>query len=314
MTPDLEFDSDVRRRIYEYVEQHGAADYGEVRDAVRVEADPAGAKPTRSGASATVPLSPREYSDHVEALVETGHLHEDDDELQVAVEATPETVELDDGAVATVRLARESDSVGVRSVMSEVAAERTSIVAESVAEALDDEPVQRRTRRRSRVFFVATVDEAGEDDPTGERGDEDDDRTADRGDEDRPTGGEGEREQRSSDDRPDEGTSEDADVVGWVHLDAPEFEKLRHTAELTVGVRPDHRQRGIGSRLLERGLEWADEQGYRKAYQSVPATNDAAVEFLEGHGWTVEATREDHYLVDDEFVDEVMLATWVDGE
>ncbi len=98
------------------------------------------------------------------------------------------------------------------------------------------------------------------------------------------------------------------DVVGWVHLNAPEIAKLGHTAELTVGVLEAYRGYGIGSRLLERGLEWATEHDYEKVYNSVPSTNEGAIVFLENHGWETEAVREDHYLIDGEYIDEVMLA------
>jgi len=100
----------------------------------------------------------------------------------------------------------------------------------------------------------------------------------------------------------------DDEVVGWVHLDASELEKLAHTAELTVGVLETYRGHGIGSHLLERGLEWAAANGYEKIYDSVPATNEDAIGFLESHGWEVEAVRSDHYKIDGEYVDEVMLA------
>ncbi|MFC7006786.1 GNAT family N-acetyltransferase [Halalkalicoccus salilacus] len=98
------------------------------------------------------------------------------------------------------------------------------------------------------------------------------------------------------------------EVVGWVHLQSPEIEKLAHTAELTMGVLEEYRGHGLGGRLLERGLEWADTQGYERVYQSIPSTNEAAIEFLEGHDWEVEAVREGHYKIDDEYVDEVMMA------
>jgi ribosomal protein S18 acetylase RimI-like enzyme len=100
----------------------------------------------------------------------------------------------------------------------------------------------------------------------------------------------------------------DAEVVGWVHLKHPEVEKLDHTAELTVGVLESYRGYGIGSHLLERGLEWAASQGFERIYQSVPATNEAAIGFLEERGWETEAVREDHYKMDGAYVDEVMLA------
>ncbi|MFB6155215.1 MAG: GNAT family N-acetyltransferase [Haloferacaceae archaeon] len=100
----------------------------------------------------------------------------------------------------------------------------------------------------------------------------------------------------------------DDEVVGWVHLDLPELEKLGHTAVLTVGLLPQYRGHGIGSSLLDRGAEWAREHGFEKLYNSVPATNETAVAFLEGHGWEVDAVREDHYHIDDDYVDEVMMS------
>ncbi|SDC49508.1 GNAT family N-acetyltransferase [Natrinema hispanicum] len=100
----------------------------------------------------------------------------------------------------------------------------------------------------------------------------------------------------------------DDDVVGWVHLHAPELEKLSHTAELTVGVIEEYRGHGVGSHLLSRGLEWAASNGYEKVYQSVPSANEDAITFLENHGWETEAVREDHYKLDGKYVDEVMMA------
>lgn len=98
------------------------------------------------------------------------------------------------------------------------------------------------------------------------------------------------------------------EVVGWVHLDHPEREALAHTAMLTLGVHRDHRGHGIGEKLLERGQRWAEAVGTEKLYNSVPATNEAAIEFLSERGWETEAVRENHYLIDGEHVAEVMMA------
>lgn len=98
------------------------------------------------------------------------------------------------------------------------------------------------------------------------------------------------------------------DVVGWVHLKHQDLEKLNHTAELTLGVLETYRGNGIGSHLLERGLEWADAQGFERIYNAIPATNEQAIEFLEGRNWEVEAVRADHYKLDGDYVDEVMMA------
>ncbi len=100
------------------------------------------------------------------------------------------------------------------------------------------------------------------------------------------------------------------DVVGWVHLSAPEIEKLSHTAELTVGVLPEYRGKGIGSHLLQRGLEWAKANGFEKVYNSVPSTNERAIDWLKSRGWETEAVRAKHYRIGGDYVDEVMMAVW----
>lgn len=100
----------------------------------------------------------------------------------------------------------------------------------------------------------------------------------------------------------------DGDVIGWTHLDLPHVEKLQDTAQATIGVREEYRRTSIGSRLLERALEWSKANGYRKMYNSIPAVNDEAIAFLEAHGWHTEGIRKDHYTLDGEFVDEVMMA------
>lgn len=100
----------------------------------------------------------------------------------------------------------------------------------------------------------------------------------------------------------------DEDVVGWVHLHRPTVEKLSHTARLTLGVLEEYRGQGVGERLLERGLAWGEDRDLERIYQSAPATNERAIEFLEAHGWEVEAVRESHYRIGDEYVDEVMMA------
>jgi ribosomal protein S18 acetylase RimI-like enzyme len=98
------------------------------------------------------------------------------------------------------------------------------------------------------------------------------------------------------------------DVIGWVHINAPELEKLEHTAELTLGVIDEYRGHGIGSKLLDHGVDWALDHGFEKLYNSVPSTNEEAIEFLESRGWETEAVRKRHYRIDDEYVDEVMMA------
>jgi GNAT superfamily N-acetyltransferase len=97
-------------------------------------------------------------------------------------------------------------------------------------------------------------------------------------------------------------------VVGWSHLDLPLTQKLRPTAELTVGVRESYRGYGIGTELLGRALSWAKNNDYIKVYKNVARTNMQAVSFLESRGWEQEGLREDHYRIGHKQVDQVMMA------
>lgn len=105
----------------------------------------------------------------------------------------------------------------------------------------------------------------------------------------------------------------DDELVGWTHLDLPQVEKLRDTAKQTVGVRGEYQGYGIGSRLLQRGVDWAEANGYRKVYNNVPATNEEAMVFLEAHGWHTEGIRKNHYTIGDRHVDEVNMAYTISG-
>ncbi|WP_458188104.1 N-acetyltransferase family protein [Haladaptatus sp. NG-WS-4] len=270
---DIEFEDTVHRRIYQQVEKRGAATVEEVRDAVRIDA-PTGSKPARSGTTEPkTRIPPEEFREHVSTMVDAGHLVERDETLHLVLDEGVEEHEQSDLSYR-IRPARQSDWEGIETVIREVADEGASISAERVAADIDDEgALLRHNDRRSRMFYVATLSD--------ERDESND-----------SAGAEG----------------EDGEVVGWVHLDAPELDKLRHIAELTVGVREPYREHRIGGRLLERAMEWADETGYQKVYQSVPATNETAIDLLKEHGWGTEAVRADHYLVGEEFVDEVMMA------
>jgi L-amino acid N-acyltransferase YncA len=104
----------------------------------------------------------------------------------------------------------------------------------------------------------------------------------------------------------------DDEVVGWCGVERPQLEKLAHTAELTLGILEEYRSEDIGSHLLQRAMSWAKKEDFHKVYNSVPSTNISGIEFLEDHGWDTEAIRRNHYQIDGEFVDEVMMAYRMD--
>ena len=279
-TPQLEFESDVEGEIYRYVERHGSATREEVRDAVRVE-ETAGAKPPRSGTEPAARLSVAEFNEYIDDLLESGPLTERDGRLYVEPDADAETYETE-AFEYVVRPANEDDRAAVADLIREVAAEGAIVVDERVADAIErDGALIRLNERESRMFFVA---------------------------EKRAEAGDGETEDGEESD----GEIDERETIGWVHVQGFDLPARSHTAELTVGVAREYREQGVGGTLLQRGMAWAEEEGCIKVYQSLPATNEEALELLDEHGWEREATRADHYRVDGELVDEVQLAKRLD--
>ncbi|ELY70937.1 GCN5-related N-acetyltransferase [Natrinema versiforme JCM 10478] len=293
MYPPGSLEDDVQRRVYEYVERNGAVTPAELARSIEIDDGRAHSKPARSGTyTETVAPAPDELRSSLEALQAEGYLTEVDGKFRVALEATTTGLECEDGVV-TIRPAYEEDRAGVVETMRTVAADGTYVVAENVATELERESVLvRANEERSRVCFVAEFEEERGDEATEE------------------SNGSEAAESDAEANASGTGGDEDGEIVGWLHLDAPELPSLRHTAEVTVGVEPAFRRQGVGSTLLEYGLEWAAGAGYQKVYQNVPVTNEAAIEFLEDNGWQREGEHEGQYCLDGEFVDEIMLATW----
>lgn len=305
------FDDPLQQRIYEYVERHGAVTESELMRSIRLAANDSQSKPARSGTyTHDVVPSPAAIRSGVEALREEGYLTESGGHLRLALSATPRDVEVESGAI-TLRPAREADRRGILETMRTVARDGSYVVAENVAERLErDTAVVRVDGDRSRICFVAsdepdaTAPEAGTE--AGEPADaEDGERTGTAGEHADETDADG---RAADDERVGDETSDG--IVGWFQLDAPVHDSRAHTAEVTVGVDPDARGRGIGTALLEYGCEWAGDQDYHKLTQGVPATNEDAIAFLENAGWEHEGERRDQYRIDGAYVDQVLFATF----
>jgi hypothetical protein len=132
------FESEVNKRLYEYVERHGTAKRHMLREV------------------GSVP--PEEFRTALDRLKSKGYLEEDGGTLRVALDVgAVEEYETDDAAF-TIRPGGQRDFDGLIETIRDVTAEETYVVAESIAEQLlYEDPVSRHNAVESRVFFVATV-------------------------------------------------------------------------------------------------------------------------------------------------------------
>jgi RimJ/RimL family protein N-acetyltransferase len=102
-------------------------------------------------------------------------------------------------------------------------------------------------------------------------------------------------------------------IVGRLSLSRDPHPASRHVADLGLMVAASHRRQGVGTRLLERAVEWARESGIRKLELHVFPWNDPALGLYESFGFVREGYRKRHYERGDQLVDAILMAYFVVG-
>jgi RimJ/RimL family protein N-acetyltransferase len=103
----------------------------------------------------------------------------------------------------------------------------------------------------------------------------------------------------------------DGQIVGQIDARRKGLARVRHTAELGIGLLPDWRGQGIGERLMRRIEEWAREVGVEKLQLGVFASNTRAKRLYEKLGYEQEGYFKGQVKIGDRYEDEVLMAKWV---
>jgi ribosomal protein S18 acetylase RimI-like enzyme len=103
----------------------------------------------------------------------------------------------------------------------------------------------------------------------------------------------------------------DGAVVGWCDLRPKAAATLRHSAVLGMGVVPEVRGRGVGTRMLAATLAGADARGLRRAELVVRADNHAAIALYRRFGFVEEGRCRQYLQVHGEDHDALLMARLV---
>ena len=104
-------------------------------------------------------------------------------------------------------------------------------------------------------------------------------------------------------------------VVGYVRLRHPSrLPAGRHVLQINgIGVDPAYRRRGIARALLDAAIDESRSRGARKLTLRVFAPNVAAVGLYESAGFEVEGVLRGEFLLEGEYVDDVLMALDLTG-
>lgn len=99
---------------------------------------------------------------------------------------------------------------------------------------------------------------------------------------------------------------------GWLELNRPQPQRLKHIAVLTIAVAATWRRRGVARQLLVRGYQWAQQKGVKKIQLDVRAGNTAAITLYEREGFVLEGRERAQILTPQGYEDNLIMAKFLD--
>ena len=103
-------------------------------------------------------------------------------------------------------------------------------------------------------------------------------------------------------------------VIGWADITRPQNERLAHRGFLGMGLVPEARGQGLGSQLLERALNHAQQIGIEKIELSVYSNNPAAIALYHKFGFQKMGRIRHYRKLRDTYFDTVEMELFFDTD
>jgi len=97
-------------------------------------------------------------------------------------------------------------------------------------------------------------------------------------------------------------------LVGFLGVAGSPVPRLRHSAQLVIGVLRSHWHLGVGKALLSEAIRWAPTVGLSRLELFVMKSNSRAISLYEHVGFRVEGQRRRAYIIDGEPIDDQLMA------
>jgi len=97
-------------------------------------------------------------------------------------------------------------------------------------------------------------------------------------------------------------------LIGFLGASGTPVPRLRHSAQLFLGVLRAHWRTGVGSALLAEIIRWAPTAGLSRLELFVMKSNSRAIALYERLGFRVEGHRRRAYMIDGVPVDDELMA------
>jgi len=103
----------------------------------------------------------------------------------------------------------------------------------------------------------------------------------------------------------------EGEIAGVLIFRRGRLEMNRHIVNVRTWVTEKYRGQGLGSQMMEYGINWSKEQGVEKICLEVFSNNPTAVQFYKKYGFLVEGNRKRQYILQNEYVDEIFMSKFL---
>lgn len=101
-------------------------------------------------------------------------------------------------------------------------------------------------------------------------------------------------------------------IIGNLICKGSNREKIKHVTSLGIAVKKEYRDRGIGTKLLKKAIDWAKGNEHVKRIElNVFETNKRAIHLYKKYGFVIEGKKKGAIFMDGGYINEIIMSIQV---
>lgn len=101
-------------------------------------------------------------------------------------------------------------------------------------------------------------------------------------------------------------------VVGNLDIKGLGRKALAHVGVLGMAIQAAYRGQGLGSQLMQAGLDWAQNSPLKRIELNVYCDNTPAIALYQKFGFVIEGRRKGYVLHEGQYCDDLIMGLWLD--
>ncbi|GAU80111.1 GNAT family acetyltransferase YhhY [Fusibacter sp. 3D3] len=106
----------------------------------------------------------------------------------------------------------------------------------------------------------------------------------------------------------------DTTVIGMIISSSSALSRIKHISDIIIGVDRAYWSIGVGSKLMEALIKWAEDIGLKRLTLEVVEDNIKAIKLYEKYDFKIEGTKiADHFIGNDTYLNTIVMGKILDA-